>query len=270
MLETLKTVKNYETIEKDVKFLPKSLIRLKILNILYENPMDMRDMKHKTTLNYSAISTNMHTLEVNGYIYMKNNQYFLSNTMKLQMDNLIKLDNLMNLLEIISPIINGHRVKSIPRDSVENIHHLDNIELIESNGFNVYKTYEFIEKSILNAKSVNAILPFSYHEFNTLFNRLLSKRININLLIPEDIKDILLKNLDASKSNLRINFFNGDEAAPFLLICTDEKVILGFFKDDGTYDQNRILTSEDNECIYWGNELFENFKKENIKSEYYL
>ena len=264
MLETYKTLNNYETIAKDVKYLPKSLIRLKILKILYEKPMGMKDMKRESTLNYSAISTNMHSLELNGYIYAENNRYALSNSMKLEMDNLIKIDNLMNLLEIIAPIMQGHRVKSLPMDSVVNIHHLENIELIESNGLNVYKAYEFIEKSILKAKSVNAILPFSYHEFNVLFNRLLSKKIDIDLLIPEDIKDILLKNLDTSKSNLTISYFNGDEASPFLLICTDKKVILGFFKDDGTYDQNRILTSEDNECIYWGNELFENFKEENV------
>lgn len=264
MIETLKTVKNYETIEKDVKFLPKSLIRLRILKMLYDCPRDMKEMNHETKFHYSAISTHIHGLELNGQVYKENNRYFLSNSMKLQMDNLLKINNLMNLLEIISPILQGHKVMSIPRDCVENIHYLDNIELIESSGFDVYKAYEFIEKSLLKAKSVNAILPFSYNEFNMLFNRL-SKRIDIDLMIPEDIKDILLRNLDTSKSNLRIGYFNGDEAAPFLLICTDEKVILGFFKDDGTYDQNRLLTSEDDDCIIWGNELFKNFKKENIK-----
>lgn len=265
MIETINTVKHYETIEKDVKFLPKSLIRLKILKMLYDRPRDMKEMNHETKFHYSAISTHIHGLELNGQVYKENNRYFLSNSMKLQMDNLLRINNLMNLLEIISPILQGHKIISIPRDSVESIHHLDNIELIESSGLDVYKAYEFIEKSISNARSVNAILPFSYDELNMLINRMISKDIDINLLIPEDIRNILLRNLDTSKSNLRIDYFDGGEACPFLLICTDEKVILGFFKDDGTYDQNRILTSEDDDCIFWGNKLFENFKKENIK-----
>ena len=40
--------------------------------------------------------------------------------------------------------------------------------------------------------------------------------------------------------------------------------MLGFFKDDGVYDQNRLLTSTNDECIEWANELFNNFKRENM------
>ena len=61
--------------------------------------------------------------------------------------------------------------------------------------------------------------------------------------------------------NFKIDFFDFNE---FLLLCTDKNMILGFFKDDGTYDQNRLLTSSNDECIKWANDLFENFKKENM------
>ena len=69
MNEISRTIKNYESISDDLKFLPKSLIRLKILKTLYECPMDMKQINHKTKINYSAISNTIHKLELDGYIY---------------------------------------------------------------------------------------------------------------------------------------------------------------------------------------------------------
>ena len=56
-------------------------------------------------------------------------------------------------------------------------------------------------------------------------------------------------------------FFNGEKT--FLLIITNELMILGLFKEDGYFDQNRLLTSKNSDSIKWANNLFENFKIEN-------
>ena len=40
-------------------------------------------------------------------------------------------------------------------------------------------------------------------------------------------------------------------------------MILGLFKEDGSYDQNRLLISKNNDSISWAMGLFENFKNEN-------
>ena len=66
------TIENYEPISRDIKFLPKSLIRLTILKKLYESPMNMKGINQETKFNYSAISNNMHMLELGGYIYQEN------------------------------------------------------------------------------------------------------------------------------------------------------------------------------------------------------
>ena len=47
-------------------------------------------------------------------------------------------------------------------------------------------------------------------------------------------------------------------------MCTDKKMILGFFKDDATFDQNRLLISTHDSCIKWANDLFYHFNKEII------
>lgn len=268
MNEISRTIKNYESISDDLKFLPKSLIRLKILKTLYECPMDMKQINHKTKINYSAISNTIHKLELDGYIYRENNSYFLSNSMKVCMGNLFDLDDLMILLKDISSISLNHNVHSIPVESICTFHYLNNIHLVESDGLDAYKIYSLIENSILNAHKIHAILPFSYDAFNKRFNDALSKNCLIYLLSPLDIKDMLIKNLDYSKTNLKMKFFKGVSFNYFLLICTDKKMILGFFRDDCLFDQNRILISSDGNCIKWANDLFKNFKNENIINEY--
>ena len=40
-------------------------------------------------------------------------------------------------------------------------------------------------------------------------------------------------------------------------------MILGLFKDDGYFDQNRLLTSKNDDSIKWANNLYKNFKIEN-------
>lgn len=258
------TINNYESVSNDLKFLPKSMIRLAILKTLYECPMNMRDVNHETKINYSAISNNMHMLELGGYIYHENDCYFLSNSMRIYMGNMLKLGELMTLLDRISPISQDHIVQSLPSDSIYNFHYLNDINLIESDGLNVYKTYDLIEKAINKANYLNAILPFSYNNFNESINNLASKNKKIHLISPLDIKDFILKNINTSKSNLKIDFLDFEENDYLLLFCSDKKMMLGFFKEDGSYDQNRLLTSTNDKCIGWANELFKNFKKENI------
>lgn len=258
------TIKNYESISNEIKFLPKSVLRLKILKYLYETPSTMKELNKKANIEYSAISTNIHKLELEGLLYRKNGKYYLSSKMELYMENLMELDKITLMLEDIFPILHDHIVRSIPKYSICDISSLENIRLLESDGLNVYKTYEFIEKSIKSAKYVNAILPFSYDNFNNHFNELLFNDVDINLLIPLSIGKILIKSLDTSKDNLKLDFFNDAESNHLLLICTDKKMMLGLFKNDGSYDQNRLLVSSDEHSINWANDLFENFKKENI------
>lgn len=40
---------------------------------------------------------------------------------------------------------------------------------------------------------------------------------------------------------------------------------LGLFKTDGSFDQNRILLSENKNAIKWGEKLFKNIKEQYTK-----
>ena len=46
----------------------------------------------------------------------------------------------------------------------------------------------------------------------------------------------------------------------YLTLC-DNSMSLGLFKNDGSFDQNRILLSESEKSLFWANDLFETILK---------
>ena len=69
-----------------------------------------------------------------------------------------------------------------------------------------------------------------------------------------------LKNKCIKNGSLKIHIMK-NHLNIYLLIC-DESMNLGLFKNDGSYDQNRILNSNTKDSLIWANNLFENIKME--------
>ena len=88
-------------------------------------------------------------------------------------------------------------------------------------------------------------------------NEWIGKGAFVEVMVPEDIYETF-----EEKSEIRyLSSFDGDER--FLLIVSDKIMILGLFKNNGFFDQNRLLTSKNSDAIEWANNLFKNFKNKN-------
>ena len=61
------------------------------------------------------------------------------------MKNVLEFKEVVNLLDKIFNIIEGHIVNSIPNASISELYLLSEAELVESNGFDPYKINNFIE-----------------------------------------------------------------------------------------------------------------------------
>ena len=84
-------LKSYESISKDLKYLTNSRSRLKIIATLYENSKSMKDLTEDTGLSYSSVSGTMHKLELENYVYRQSSKYHLTNSMKMQIENILEL-----------------------------------------------------------------------------------------------------------------------------------------------------------------------------------
>lgn len=251
-------LENYDSISEDVKYLNNSLIRLKILSSLYDEPLNMKDLNNATGLSYSSISSNMHKLELKGHVYRHHNKYFLSNSARLHIEEITELGKIICLLNEFFNILDKHLVNMIPNESVAELYLLGKANLMESDGIDVYKMYNFIEKALTDANEVKCILPFYYENFNMKLNDLVRNKKKVEIIVPEIVFEIFKEKSKVKKAST----FDGEHN--FLLIITDEMMMLGFFKDDGYFDQNRLLASKNEDSIKWANNLFKNFKKEKV------
>lgn len=250
-----KHLKQYESVSEDIKYIAKSLIRLKILFAIFESPKDMKELTIKTNLNYSSVSTVLHGLELHGMIYRKSKRFYLVNSIKVQIKNLVELAIIINLLEEIFNIIQGHIIDKIPVESIIELHLLKQSELLESDGVNTDEIFNYIEKTLNDANSARCILPIYYEGFNEKLNQLEENDKFVEIKVAESIYDVYNE-----KSKVKyISTFPGKNN--FLLIVTNEIMIIGFFKDEKIFDKNRILISESRDSLKWANNLFRYFKK---------
>lgn len=257
MNENKNYLKNYDLVSEDVKFAVNSVIRLKILTTLFEKPQNMKELATNTKLGYSSISNILHGLELKDFAYRKSNKYYLANSLMVQMRNVLELNEIIHILNKFFSIIDGHTVDMIPDQSVLELHLIENADLLESDGIDAYKILDFIEGSLENAKWVQCILPFYHLNVNKKLNSLIKNGRFVEVMASKEVFEIYEK-----KSNIKyLSSFNGRNN--FLLIVTDNVMILGFFKENGYFDQNRLLTCEDDEAIKWAENLFKNFKNRN-------
>ena len=228
-------LKNYDFVSENIKFAANSIIRLRILSALFEKPQNMKDLADLTRLSYSSISSTLHGLELKEFVYRESNRYYLSNSLKVIIRHVLELKDVVNLLNRFFNIIEGHVVRMIPKKSVVELHMIGNSSLLESGGIDAYKIYNFIEQ----------------------LNCLINEGKHVELLVSHEIFEIYE---EKSESKYLSSFKIKNN---FMLIVTDKMMILGLFKENGHFDQNRLLTSKNSEALKWADNLFKNFKKKN-------
>jgi len=257
MIKNEECIQNFESIFDNVKFASNSFIRLKILASLFIKPQNMKELTESTHLSYSSISSNMHELELKGFLYRENNRYYLSNSSKVRIENIMEFNRIITLLNEFFNILDGHVVDMIPNESVVEFYLLGKANLIESSGVDAYRTYNFINKCLAMAENVKCVLPFYYEPFFNSLEELALKNKDVELFVPESI----LGRFDETFKIKNISSFKEDNV--FLLIITNQVMILGLFMENGYFDQNRLITSKNEDSLIWANNLFENFKKLN-------
>lgn len=257
MNENKNYLENYDYVSEDVKFAANSIIRLKILAALFEKPQNMKDLADFTRLSYSSISSTIHGLELKEFVYRESNKYYLSNSLKVIMRHVLELKDVVNLLNRFFNMIEGHVVSMIPEQSINELYMLDHSSLLESGGIDAYKIYNFIEDALSDANRVRCVLPFYHLNFNKQLNYLVKKGKHVEIMASHEVYEIYEKK---SQSEY-LSSFKGKNN--FLLIVTDKMMILGLFKENGQFDQNRLVTSRNRDSLRWANNLFKNFKKRN-------
>ena len=255
--------KNY--IEKDMLFIVKSEIRLKILTELNDEPQTIKDIVNKTNIAYSSVSNNMNKMEYKNHVTKENRVYTMTPMTKLYFNQLMEFKKSVDVIKNFNSLWYNHDINNINNELIENITELYESELIETDPIDIYKTHNNIRAQLENSKNVKGILPYIHPDYPKLIENIMRNNGKIELIMGKDIYKGLISQIDKDlknrcikNSSLKIHILK-ENLDIYLLIC-DESMNLGLFKIDGSYDQNRILNSNTPKSIKWANDLFETMK----------
>ena len=129
--------------------------------------------------------------------------------------------------------------------------------LLESDCVDMDKVFNFIDDALAEANSARCILPIYHENISSGLNDLVFKKKFVEIKVSKSVFEVYARNSKVKNLSL----FEGKNN--FLLIFTDEKMLLGLFRDNGFFDQNRLLISDSSDSLKWANNLFLHFKKKN-------
>lgn len=256
---------NHNEINDDIRFLAQSEIRLKILSELYKRPNDVRGLVKKTKITYSSVSSNVNKLEENEYIKKVEKKYYMNPMAEIYFKTLMDFKKSIDIISNYNSFWNKHNITQLSIDSMKNITDLNNTQLIETTPLDIYKTHNTTKSQLVESKDVKAVFPYLHPEYPELIETILKNEGSVELIIPKTLLKAIVNPIDNAvrqaaikKGNLKV-YTVRTELNLYLTIC-DEKMSLGLFKNDGSFDQNRILISDDEKSHEWAEELFKHVK----------
>ena len=119
----------------------------------------------------------------------------------------------------------------------------------------------------MDSKNVRAIFPYIHPEYPKLIESILENDGTVELIVPKGIFNELMFRINSNVRreairNKKLNVYSfKDDLNLYLTIC-DDNMSLGLFKNDGSFDQNRVLVSNDRQSYIWAEELFNHVKKQ--------
>lgn len=254
-------------IDNDIKFLAKSEIRLKILSELNKNPNNVRGIVKNTKITYSSVSSNISKLEKNNYITKVNNKYHVNPMTEVYFKTLMDFKMSVDMVNDFDEFWNKHNLNQLSITSVKRITDLKNSKLIETTPIDIYKTHNTIKNHILDSTRVKAIFPYLHPDYPNLIEHVLRNKGLVELIVPQSIFKELIFQIDEtvrkkSIKNGKLKAYTFKKELNLYLTICDDNMSLGLFKNDGSFDQNRILISNDLKSLRWAKELFEHIKKQ--------
>lgn len=252
----------HDQIQDDLKFMVKSKIRLKIMFSLLEGPKSMKEINETQNLSFATISNNMKRLVEENLVKKVENTFEITSFCKLKLDSIIDFQQSTTFSNRFEDLLLDHDISGIPYFLIQDMGVFFDSELVQSIPVDIYKTHNTFINLLSESKEIFGVSPISHPDYTVLFQDLIKTDVKSCLILTDDIikrtvTTADLKTLTGSitNKNLELRRYSADLKIAFTV--ADNFVSLGFFSDDGTYDQNRDLVSKNKDAIDWTKRLFD-------------
>ncbi len=243
-----------------------SHLKLKILELLADNPKTLSELSENLNKAKSTLSFQMKPLIDLGLIRKsrkgKNTYYETTELGIIAKDRIVELLKLKDVLMNAGDFFRNHDLSPIPKNLLNEIYMLRGCRvLVKDNPYELHPEWINIVKSSVWVYGLSSI----YHrDFPELFKNLAKER-EVKIILTEDIfdrvkrecKEQLLEFLKYGKLFVCKN-------AKLAFIVAEKGFTLSLYDLDGTYDSLKVLICKTDEGVKWGLKLFEHYMAHSV------
>ena len=235
-------------------------LRRNILISLYADQKSLGHLRDELKISSTTAIHALKELEKYNLTFQdKNKNYLLTNIGRIIAVKLLDFNDAAEVLEKHKEFWLGHDMSGIPEYLIEKIGWLIDSELIKDTEIDIFNVHSNFIHLLKNAKEIRGVSSIYVPEFTSLFQELVSKKIDVQLILSnevlEKIDEATLNQL-ITKSKPNFNLFIMNKNLKAAITVTDYFLSIGLFRMDGTYDYSNDLVSYSKEAIAWGNEFF--------------
>ncbi len=255
----------YEDVKDDLKSQSTSSVRTKIMISLSEGPKKTKDLNKLTGMRSSTILHGINELEKQELVLRKGDYFFLSEIGQIMTLKVVDMVKTSVSLKKFQKLWLNHDINNIPPKFLMNIGDLSNSKLVETNNIDIFKPHGAYMDILIQSKEIKGVSPIFYPDYIETFKNLTSKDTNIEIILTNAILKKTIKSLDTENLNElkklisenTVKIWETKEDIKTAFTITDKFMVLGLFFVKGTYDSTRLLISNHNDSIIWGNKMFE-------------
>jgi predicted transcriptional regulator len=237
---------------------------------LLEGPKSMKEINETRNLSFATLSNNMKLLLQANLVRKVTTTFELTHFGKLKLDSIIDFQQSTIFSNRFEDLLLNHDISGIPDFLIQDMGVFSDSELVQSTPADIYKTHNTFKHLLTESKEIFGVSPISHPDYTELFQELLKSNVKAHLILTDDIikrtaTTADLKTLTGSITNRNLELWQYSGELKIAFTVADNFVSLGFFSDDGTYDQNRDLVSKKKDAIDWTKRLFDYYYQRSEK-----
>lgn len=256
----------FNEIKDELKFLTNSKVRFQILTCLYDAPATVSEIHEITDLKYSSITSNLKKLVELDYVTKEDNEYQLKTHTRLQLLNILYLNNNLEFIHEYDEFLNNHIVVNDELQAIGTLPYIKNIELIQANNINPYLATETIEETMMRKGRVKSICIYLHPNCSGMIQFMMNQESDFEVIVPLEFAQYIIKHAyeyltDIPLKNIRFNIKPLRETPlRIVLVVSEHEIVVGLVRKEGNFNKNCVLRSEDSSARAWGIQVFREFE----------
>lgn len=249
--------------------LASSKMRRELLLYLEDGPKTLSDLKDHLGVTSPQLSIRIRELLEYNLISAERKTYSLTQQGRIVLANYRPFANTAELFDRHCDYWKTHDLNCVPEELRYRIGEICNSEFVRDDTENLNRTLQLLLKIWKNAKQIYGVSPiFDYNIVRALLESA-KQGVHIEMVLtravyqkmasehPEMIEEFLCCD------NFHDYIVDEDIKTPFIL--TDRCFYFSNYYNDGTFDTESNLVSEEPLAIKWGRDLFEYYKSKAVK-----